>query len=63
MEAVHPSQMSVSTQYEHPTQNIHLHINFLLLRMQVAQFCLPHASTRMWLVTFRALLLQYQHEM
>jgi len=55
MEAAHPSQMSawtLSTQYEHPTQNLHLHINSLLLRMQVVQFCLPHASTRMWLVTF-----------
>jgi hypothetical protein len=64
MEAVNPSQMEAvnSTQYEHPTQNVHLYINFLLLRMQVVQFCLTHASTRMWLVTFRALLFQYQHE-
>jgi len=33
MEEVHPSQMSaqtLSTQYEHPTQNLHLHINFYL---------------------------------
>ena len=64
MEDAHPSQMSakiLSTQYEHPTKNLHLHINFLLIRMQAVQFCLPYASTRMWLVTW-ALPLLYQHE-
>lgn len=66
MEALHPSETSeqtFTTGYEHPTNNHHLHINFVLFRMQAVQFYFPHASTRMQLVIFQVLLLQYQHEM